>query len=270
VVTETWWTTEPPRLRISTTAAPAATSRPPVLMLHGLWHAAWAWENWTAQFAEHGHTCHAVDLRGHGDSDGDATTARVRDFVEDARRTVAALPEPPILIGHSLGGSLVEHLLAADDYPAAVLVSGVPGRYPIGTVLRTSISRPASTMATIRQRDLHPLVATADGARRFLFSPGTQEETVRRIQPRLTAAAPHVIRELIRHPPTKPRTGTPILVLAATRDAAFRPRTQRRHARDIGADYLEILGSGHDIPLDHAWDVAAEVVIDWLRRLHPA
>jgi len=235
-----------------------------VLLLHGLWHAAWAWENWTDCLAARGYDCHAVDLRGHGASEGDIRCAHLGDFIEDARRVVAALAEPPILIGHSLGGSLVEHLLATDSFPAAVLVSGVPGRYPVSTVLRTSISRPATTMATTRQRDLHPLVATADGARRFLFSPGTPGEIVRRVQPRLTAASPRVIRELIRSPPARPRTGTPTLVLAATHDAAFRPRAQRRHARHIGADYLEILGSGHDIPLDHAWDIAVEEVIAWL------
>lgn len=144
-MSEVRWAKAVPRLRIVVTSATTAGARPPVLMLHGLWHAAWAWENWSDRLTAYGYDCHAVDLRGHGGSEGDVRTARLRDYVQDARRAVAAMPETPILIGHSLGGVLVEHLLAADTYPAAILVASVHGRYPLGTVVRTTVSRPVAT-----------------------------------------------------------------------------------------------------------------------------
>lgn len=215
-------------------------------------------------FTKQGHDCHAVDLRGHGGSQGDLMTAHLRDFITDARQAVAAMSEPPILIGHSLGGVLVEHLLSADTYPAAVLVASVPGRYPVSTLLRTAVTRPGATLQTVVRRDLLPLVATTDGARQFLFGPTADNESVRQVQARLISAAPHVIRELALTRPARPRPGTPILVLAATHDATFRPAAQRRRARSIGANYREVEGSGHDIPLDHAGKDAAAVVVNWL------
>jgi len=196
-----------------------------------------------------------------------ARAARLNDFIQDAQRAVNSLPAPPILIGHSLGGTFVQHLVAANTYPAAVLVASVPGRYPLNTLLRTTAARPGKTLQSVIRDDLLPLVNTVDGARRFLFSPATPEETVRRTQARLTSTAPRIIRELLFTPCPRPRLSTPTLVLAATQDAAFPPRAQRRWARTIEANYLEITGSGHDVPLDHGWQRAADAAIRWLDAL---
>lgn len=262
---EVRWTQAAPRLRIVVTrATTTAGARPPILMLHGLWHAAWAWQNWSDLLAARGYDCHAVDLRGHGGSEGDIRTARLRDYLQDARRIAAALPHAPILIGHSLGGALVEHLLAAGTYPAAVLVAGVPGRYPVGTIIRTATRRPVKTLQATLRRDLAALVDTPRAARRLLFSPNTPHHTVQQAQRSLTTATPRLIRELISTPPARPTRMTPTLILAPTGDAVFSPRKQRRRARAIGADYLEIADSGHDIPLDHRWQHAADATTTWL------
>ena len=258
------WTRARPRLRLVTTPGSTCTTRPPVLMLHGLWHGSWAWENWSNRLAAHGYDCYAVDLRGHGGSEGDVRTARLRDYVQDARRAVDALPVRPILIGHSLGGVLVEHLLATGAYPAAVLVAGVPGRYPLSTVVRTSLSRPITTLEVALRHDLLPLVGTTRAAHRVLFGPDTPTEVVGRAQPRLTRAAPHIVRELLLAPPVRPGSATPALVMAGARDRVFTPARQRSRARRIGADYVEIDGSGHDIPLDHRWQHAADRAAAWL------
>lgn len=87
---EVRWTEPAPRLRIVVTrAAGCSSTQPPVLMLHGLWHAGWAWENWSSTLAAHGYDCYAVDFRGHGASEGDLREARLGHYLEDARRAVA-------------------------------------------------------------------------------------------------------------------------------------------------------------------------------------
>jgi pimeloyl-ACP methyl ester carboxylesterase len=91
----------------------------PVVFLHGAWHAGWTWDDWLPRFASAGYHPVAPDLRGHGESAGSWRKARLADYVEDARRVIESLERAPILIGHSLGGLIIQHLLTHGTYPGA-------------------------------------------------------------------------------------------------------------------------------------------------------
>lgn len=88
-------------------AADAAgpTDGPPVILLHGGGQTRHAWGTTLAAVAERGWRGMSVDLRGHGDSewveDGDYT---LEAFAGDIAAVARALPQPPVLIGASLGG----------------------------------------------------------------------------------------------------------------------------------------------------------------------
>ena len=88
--------------------------RAPLLFVHGACHGAWCWaEHFLDYFAAHGHSSYAVSLRGHGESDGKDVVqwASVKDYVADVARVADGLPRPPVLIGHSLGGLVVQKYL---------------------------------------------------------------------------------------------------------------------------------------------------------------
>src|SRR5215469_18333706 len=83
----------------------------PLLFIHGMFHAAWCWDvHFLDYFAQHGYAAFAVDLRGHGNSAGreNLRWTRIADYVDDVASAVRQLPNPPILIGHSLGGFVVQ------------------------------------------------------------------------------------------------------------------------------------------------------------------
>ena len=46
----------------------ARTHETPILLLHGMWHAAWCWRDWQGKLAEAGWESCAVSLPGHGGS----------------------------------------------------------------------------------------------------------------------------------------------------------------------------------------------------------
>lgn len=255
-----------PRLALTSALPTTSSDRPAVLFAHGMWHAGWAWENWLGHFAARGYAAHAVDLRGHGNSEGDWQTARLTDHVDDVRRAVAALPEPPVLVGHSLGGLLVQHLLAAATYPAAIVVASVPGRYPPSVIAREAARAPFAAAASALRRDLRAYVATTADARRTLFTHATPDDIVHRTWQRLTGASPRLVREMLITKPPPPAGATPTLVLAGGRDPLFGARMQDRLARRIGAELTEIAGCGHDIPLDTQWRDAARISVDWLEQ----
>ena len=94
---------------------------PVLVLLHGLTDSGAGWteavRHWQDRFA-----VLAVDHRGHGESPrftSDQLAGHPGDvMVDDALHLLAQLPEPPVVLGHSLGGAVA--LTAAVRRPALV------------------------------------------------------------------------------------------------------------------------------------------------------
>lgn len=79
---------------------------PPALLLHGLGQSRQSWGAAAARLGEQGWRAYTVDQRGHGDSDRPVESAYQHgDVAHDVAALCAALPEPPLLIGASMGGA---------------------------------------------------------------------------------------------------------------------------------------------------------------------
>jgi 3-oxoadipate enol-lactonase len=111
-------------------AAPAAdrTDKPAVVFLHGIGGAARAWAPQMASFAAAGFNPVALDLPGYGAR----AAVRQMTFEALAADVEAAIVErglrKPALVGHSMGGMIVQTMLRRqpDAYGAAVLVCTSP------------------------------------------------------------------------------------------------------------------------------------------------
>ncbi len=146
-----------------------AESRPPLLFVHGAFMGAWVWErHWLPEVARQGWDGHALSLRGHGRSDGQDRRHRwlMRDYVHDVHQAIASLERPPVLIGHSMGASIVERVATRYPAPATVLLGPTGGM--IGPQMALQIAR-------ISPRDLlQGLFARPLDARpEFLFASST-------------------------------------------------------------------------------------------------
>lgn len=102
----------------------------PVILLHGGGQTRHAWRHAARDLIASGRRVISLDLRGHGDSawseDGDYSFDA---FAGDVRAVIAECPQPPALVGASLGG--LSAMLAAGEAPmpelrALVLVDVVP------------------------------------------------------------------------------------------------------------------------------------------------
>ena len=63
-------------------------------------------ENFFPWLTQHGHHCFAVSLRGHGKSDDESKACpdKYAQTSEDLAHVIASLPQPPVLVAHSMGG----------------------------------------------------------------------------------------------------------------------------------------------------------------------
>ena len=112
---------------------PGAT---PVVLLHGGGQTRHSWRATASRLAASGRLAVSVDLRGHGDSDWapDGNYA-LEAFALDLVAVAEVLPEPPVVVGASLGGLaalLAEGEIAPGTAAAVVLVDVGPRLEPSG------------------------------------------------------------------------------------------------------------------------------------------
>lgn len=87
-----------------------------ILLVHGAWHGAWCWYRLIPELEARGFTVHAVDLPGHGLRVGEAQSLPA--YAQAVADALEALPEPAILLGHSMGGQVIS--AAAERAPDRV------------------------------------------------------------------------------------------------------------------------------------------------------
>lgn len=152
---------------------PSNGTRPtPLLFIHGALHGAWCWDvHFLDYFAQHGFAARAVNLRGHGKSEGGENLrwTRISEFVDDLANAIQQLASSPILIGHSMGGFIIQKYLENHSAPGAVLLSSAPTEGLLSAALRIARRRPLIFAKVNLTRSLFPLVATPDLAREAFF-----------------------------------------------------------------------------------------------------
>jgi pimeloyl-ACP methyl ester carboxylesterase len=119
----------------------------PVVLIHGLAASLHDWDALIPRLVESGYSTYALDLLGHGESPKPETSAYQMDWLVDhfiAWMERLNLAEPPVVVGHSLGGYVA--LEYARRFPARtrglVLVDPFYSNSQLPTALRMFYSQP--------------------------------------------------------------------------------------------------------------------------------
>lgn len=102
-------------------ATPPDTPKLPVVLVHGAWSEAGAWDRVAAELRASGHTMNAVNLPGHGKDD---TPVRSLTLAGYADAVVKALPADgkALLVGHSMAGMVISQVAETAPERVAKLV----------------------------------------------------------------------------------------------------------------------------------------------------
>lgn len=107
--------------------------KPPVVMIHGAFCGPWAMDGLKAEFEAAGYAVTAPALRFHNGKRPPTAlgTTGLLDYAADLEAEIAKLKQPPVLVGHSMGGLLAQMLAARIEIAALILLApsapwGVP------------------------------------------------------------------------------------------------------------------------------------------------
>jgi pimeloyl-ACP methyl ester carboxylesterase len=240
----------------------------PLLFVHGAWHAAWCWdENFLSFFADKGYRAVALSFRGHGDSPTDKPLriCSVADYVEDVSSVADTLPTSPVVIGHSMGGLIVQKYLEKHAAPAGVLMTSIPPRGNLGNALRWIRQRPTHFAKMTFTGKALPYINPPQLARERFFSSHTPEDDVRKYAARLQEDSSRIgIDCLLLRLPRPTRVTTPLLVLGAEEDTAHTRKEILATARAYGTEAEFFPDMGHNMMLEPGWAAVAERIHTWL------
>lgn len=249
------------------TLGPDTTGRD-VLFIHGAWHGAWCWGELAQAAADSGYRVHLLELPGHGSQSWPLPAMTTpKHYASYAARAVASL-DRPVIVGHSMGGWIVQKILERFDLPA-VLLAPLPGSgLPI---LRTiNLFKFSNAWQLLIFKSLS--TSTPEMARE-LFWPRMPDERLPAYlealvpEPTLAALTMGVFMHLGFCRANPPMGKSPRLLIAADEDYFMPPATMSRLAQDLGADYILLRDKPHNFWLDDRNGETAHILLNFLDNL---
>ena len=223
---EKWHPETAPRTRGRTGRSEEPSMTKPIVLIHGAWHGAWAFDRVAQPLTARGFDVHTIDLPLDG----------VRNDVDAARGVIEENPGA-VVLGHSYGGLVITH--AAAGLPVSHLVY-------LAAMMPDSGEDVLATASESRQNDLSSAFRPQPDGRVIVdpelsvgvfyhdCDPVDAEQAVARLRPMLMADFPH-----LDDPAWK---SIPSTYVICSSDRALNPKAQRAFAKR----------ATHQ----HEWDVA--------------
>lgn len=255
--------------------AEGKTHSTPLLFVHGGWHGAWCWDQYfLPYFASQGYRAYALSLRGHGGSPKVSAKPMafntvgdyVADVAEAAARIEAETGQRPAVIGHSMGGYIAQRYLEKHRAPAAVLMASIPADRTIPFQLRLLWQHPFDLLRALLTLNGWPLVSTPAKAHKLFFSADMPHSEVEKYQAQMNGESLWILVDVgfSNRPQPRKIIPTPLLVIAAEKDAVFTLEEERATARVYGAPIEIFPNMAHDMMLERDWEKVAQCIAQWL------
>jgi pimeloyl-ACP methyl ester carboxylesterase len=231
-------------------------SKPPLFFIHGMWSRPQVWDALRARFEALGYATHAPALPWHdGPSDvppPELAVAGIGDYVAFLIDRVEQLGEPPVIVGHSMGGMLAQ--LVAERVRPAGLVLLSPGPTATTNVLGVAPLRTVFGVTSQAGWWKKPTLIDRERARWGIFNEVPADIAEREIDA-LVWDSGRVLFQMAM-PWADPAKGSkvdyarldmPALVVVGDRDRITPVGTARATARRLTGqvDYRELSGVGH-------------------------
>ena len=259
-------------------------SKPPVLMIHGGFCGPWAFDEFASRFREAGYDVSAPALRHHdGAKPAPAlATTSLLDYAADLEKQIVAMPSPPILIGHSMGGLLAQMLAGRGLSAATVAID--PG------VFRGVLPLPLSVLKGVGPFLVDPrtrgrAITLSFDQFKYGWTNALEEDESKRLYDTYHVAGSGIALAQMGNANLNPRTEAkvdtknpdrgPLLILDGEKDHtvpwAIANAAYKRQRRNPGVTEIEQMPNrGHSLTIDHGWEEVARTALAFVQRHVPA
>ena len=265
------------------TVEASANDRTPLMLIHGAWLSSGSWKNFADYFGERGYAVSAPEWpRKQGDveelreSSEELEGLGLNEIVDHYATEIRALHQPPVLIGHSFGGLIVELLLDRGLGRAGVAMSPAP---PKGILVLPFSSLKAAAPALAHPSKWHGIVPlTLEEFTYGFVNTFTPEDAKAAYEKYAVPETGQIFYEagfanFHLHPPTevqfKKGDRAPLLIVGADKDRtvpASLSKKQYEKYEDSSAEtkYVEFEGRPHLMMVAEGWKEIAARIEQWL------
>ncbi|MEY4593493.1 MAG: hypothetical protein RIR18_2388 [Pseudomonadota bacterium] len=248
-------------------------TKPPVLLIHGAFSGAWMWSQALQEFAAAGHPTAALSLRGHGRSTGHDVLdwLSIDDYADDVKSVCDSLgctsSQPPILIGHSMGGFIAQKYLERHRALGLGLVCSVPPQGLLASQFYLMFSKPGLFIQL--NQILEGKVSNPQVVRDTLFAGEISDDVVADFLNHTQKESQRAIWDMSMF--NMMRLGVreipPVIVIGAEKDALIQPFLVHATARSYGVQATVYPECGHALTHEKAWPDVSAQLIRWASTL---
>ncbi|GAA3394271.1 alpha/beta hydrolase [Cryptosporangium minutisporangium] len=254
-----------------------------IVLVHGLWMTPRSWENWVEYYSARGYRVltpgypgFEIEVEALREKPEIIANLTVPETVEHLAGVIEALDAPPILMGHSFGGTLTQLLLARGLGSAAVVVNSAPTE----GVHVTPLSQVKSLFPALKNpANFHRAVGFTKEEFHYAFANTLSREESDRVWEKYAIPAPGnwvwaygLIANL------KPghqetwvdydNNKVPLLFIGGGADHIMPPSVNKSNAKHyakspVPAEYHEFPGRSHWTCAEPGWEAVADYALDW-------
>jgi pimeloyl-ACP methyl ester carboxylesterase len=261
---------------------PADDAPDTIVLIHGFWVTPRSWEDWKTHYEQKGFTVltpgypgFEVEVEALNADPSPIEALTVPAIVEHLESVVGALDRPPILIGHSAGGTFTQILLDHGYGAAGVAINSAPTE----GVRAVPLSQVRATFPVLKNpANRHKAVGFTPEQWHYAFANTFSDEESLRLYERyhVPASGRILFNTVLANFEPGPqdawvdyRNGAraPLLFVAGSEDHLMPPKVQYSNAKHYKSDTItevvEFEGRAHLLPAQEGWEEVADHALAW-------